>query len=131
KAGTNWYKEVTRVAPIQNHNLSLSGGNDNSKYSIQLGYYNQQGVVKQTYLKRYTIRANTEFTIHDRVKIGENIQVALKDNPTLDNGDIGGSEGNAIGWSYRQNPLIPVHDIMGNFAGTRAAGFNNPHNPVG
>ncbi len=130
KAGTNWYKEITRVAPIQNHNLSLSGGSDNSRYSVQMGYYNQQGVVMETYLKRYTLRANTEFTIHNRVKIGENVQVALRDNPTLGNGDIGGSEGNAIGWSYRENPLIPVHDIMGNFAGTRADGFNNPHNPV-
>lgn len=130
KAGTNWYEAVTRVAPIQSHNLSLSGGSDNSRYSVQLGYYNQQGVVLQTYLKRYTVRANTEFTIHDRVKIGENIQVALKDNPTLDNGNIGGSEGNAIGWSYRENPLIPVRDIMGNWAGTKAAGFNNPQNPV-
>jgi TonB-linked SusC/RagA family outer membrane protein len=130
KAGTNWYDAVTRVAPLQSHNLSLSGGNDNSRYNVQLGYYNQQGIVLETYLKRYTIRANTEFTIHDRVKVGENIQMALKDNPTLTNGNVGGNEGNAFGWSYRENPLIPVYDIMGNFAGTRAAGFNNPQNPV-
>lgn len=130
KKGTNWYDEVTRNAPLQNYNLSLNGGGESSRYNIQLGYYNQQGVVKQTYLKRYTIRANTEFNIHDRVKIGENIQLSLRDNPQLSNGDVGGNEGNAIGWSYRENPLIPVHDIMGNFAGTRAAGFNNPQNPV-
>ena len=130
KAGTNWYKAVTRVAPIQSHNLGLSGGDDHSRYNFQLNYYNQQGVVLETYLKRYTARANTEFTIHDRVKIGENIQVALKDNPTIGNGDAGGNEGNAIGWTYRENPLIPVHDIMGGWAGTAAAGFNNPQNPV-
>jgi TonB-linked SusC/RagA family outer membrane protein len=130
KAGTNWYDAVTRVAPIQSHSLSLSGGTDNAVYNIQMGYYNQQGVVLETYLKRYTIRANTEFTIHNRVKIGENIQMSLKDNPTIGNGDVGGNEGNAIGWSYRENPLIPVHDIMGNYAGTAAAGFNNPQNPV-
>lgn len=130
KTGTNWYEAVTRVAPIQSHNLSLSGGTDNSKYDIQFGYYNQQGVVLETYLKRYTLRANTEFTIHDRVKIGENIQMSLRDNPTIGNGDAGGNEGNAIGWTYRENPLIPVHDIMGGWAGTAAAGFNNPQNPV-
>ncbi|MGH2644508.1 MAG: SusC/RagA family TonB-linked outer membrane protein, partial [Chitinophagaceae bacterium] len=130
KAGTNWYEAVTRVAPIQSHNLSLSGGTDNSRYNVQFGYFNQQGIVLETYLKRYTLRANTEFTIHDRVKVGENIQMALKDNPTIGNGNIGGNEGNAFGWSYRENPLIPVYDIMGNYAGTRAAGFNNPQNPV-
>lgn len=130
KAGTNWYEAVTRVAPIQSHNLSLSGGTDNSRYNVQFGYFNQQGVVLETYLKRYSIRANTEFTIHNRVKIGENVQVALKDNPTIGNGNVGGNEGNAIGWTYRENPLIPVYDIMGNYAGTAAAGFNNPQNPV-
>ncbi|TAM95470.1 MAG: SusC/RagA family TonB-linked outer membrane protein [Chitinophagaceae bacterium] len=130
KAGTNWYNAVTRVAPIQSHNLSLSGGTDNSKYNVQFGYFNQQGVVNETYLKRYSVRANTEFTIHNRVKIGENIQIALKDNPTLTNGNVGGNEGNAIGWSYRENPIIPVYDIMGNFAGTTAPGLNNSQNPV-
>lgn len=130
KVGTNWYDAVTRVAPIQNHSLSLSGGTDHAAYNIMFGYYNQQGVVLETYLKRYTVRANTEFTIHNRVKIGENIQMALRDNPTITNGDMGGNEGNAIGWSYRENPLIPIYDIMGNYAGTAAAGFNNPQNPV-
>lgn len=130
KAGTNWYEAVTRVAPIQNHNLSLSGGTDNSRYNISFGYFNQQGVVMETYNKRYSIRSNTEFTIHNRVKIGENIQLALLNNPTIGNGNEGGNEGNAIGWTYRENPLIPVHDIMGNWAGTAAAGFNNAQNTV-
>lgn len=126
KAGTNWYKEVTRVAPILNHNIDLSGGTDNTKYNIGFNYYNQQGIILATYLKRYTIRANTEFNIKNRLKIGENLQVALRDNPTISNL----SEGNAISWTYRENPLIPVYDIKGNFAGTAAKGFNNPQNAV-
>ncbi|HVB03026.1 MAG TPA: TonB-dependent receptor [Chitinophagaceae bacterium] len=126
KAGTNWYEAVTRVAPIMNHSLSLSGGTPNATYNIALGYFDQQGVVLATYLKRYTLRANTEFNIHNRVKIGENMQILLGQNPMITNG----SEGNAISWSYRENPLIPVYDIKGNFAGTAAKGFNNPQNPV-
>lgn len=124
--GTDWYKEITRVAPIQYHNLTLSGGSESAKYNVGLSYYNQQGIILATYLKRYILRANTEFNIKKRVKIGENLQVSLKDNPTLTNQ----SEGNAISWTYRENPIIPVHDIMGGWAGTRAAGLNNPQNPV-
>ncbi len=126
KAGTDWYDAVTRTAPIQQHSVGLSGGSDNSRFFLGLGYYNQQGVVMSTYLKRYTIRANSEFTIKNRVRIGENFQIALRDNPQLANLD----EGNAISLAYRMNPLIPVYDINGGWAGTAAKGFNNPSNPV-
>jgi len=126
KAGTDWYDEITRTAPIQQHAVGLSGGNDNSRFYVGFGYYDQEGVVLNTYLKRYTIRANSEFTIHNRVRIGENIQMAYRDNPQLTNLN----EGNAISLAYRMNPLIPVHDIMGGWAGTAAKGFNNPSNPV-
>lgn len=128
KAGTNWYKEVTQVAPIMDQHVGLSGGSDNAKFYIGLGYYDQQGVVIETYLKKYTLRANTEFNIKNRVKIGEDLQVSLMDNPQIYAGNQ--NEGNSISFSYRENPLIPVHDVKGGWAGSAAAGFNNPQNPV-
>lgn len=126
KVGTDWYKEITRTAPIQQHSVGMSGGSDNSRFFVGFGYYNQEGVVLNTYLRRYTIRVNSEFTVHNRVRIGENIQIAYRDNPQLTNLD----EGNAISLAYRMNPLIPVYDVMGGWAGTAAKGFNNPSNPV-
>ncbi len=126
KEGTDWYKEITRTAPIQQHSVGLSGGSDNSRFYVGFGYYNQEGVVLNTYLRRYTIRANSEFTISNRVRIGENIQMAFRDNPQLTNLN----EGNAISLAYRMNPLIPVYDEFGGWAGTAAKGFNNPSNPV-
>ena len=125
-AGTDWYDEVTDPAPIQNHTLGVSGGSENSSYYVGLGYYDQQGVIKNTYLRRYTLRANTQFTVKDKIRIGENFQVSYRENPGFNNLN----EGNAISHAYRQNPIIPVYDIMGNYAGTRAPGFNNPQNAV-
>lgn len=124
--GTDWYDAITDPAPIQNHTLGVSGGSDNSRFYVGLGYYDQEGVVRNTYLRRYTLRANTEFTIKDRIRIGENFQVSYRESPGFNNLN----EGNAISHAYRQNPLIPVYDIMGNYAGTRAPGFNNPQNAV-
>jgi len=126
KAGTDWYKEITRTAPLTDNSLSLSGGNENARYNVGLGYTNQQGVVLNSFFKRYTLRANTEFNIKSRVKIGENIQLMLRENPGFRNQ----YEGNALAMSYRENPFIPVHDINGGWAGTAAHGFNNPSNPV-
>lgn len=125
-AGTDWYGAITDPAPIQNHTLGVSGGSDNSRYYVGMGYYDQQGVVKNTYLQRYTLRANTQFTIKDRIRIGENFQVSYRTSPGFNNLN----EGNAISFAYRQNPIIPIYDIMGNYAGTRAPGFNNPQNAV-
>jgi TonB-linked SusC/RagA family outer membrane protein len=126
KAGTDWYDAITRTAPIQQHAVGLSGGSENSRFYAGFGYYNQEGVVLSTYLKRYSIRANSEFSIKNRVRIGENIQITFRDNPQLTNLN----EGNAISLAYRMNPLIPVHDEFGGWAGTAAKGFNNPSNPV-
>jgi TonB-linked SusC/RagA family outer membrane protein len=126
KQGTDWFDEVTQTAPIQSHTLGFSGGSDAAKYYLGLGYYDQQGVVINTFLKRYTLRANTQFNIKDRVRIGENVQVFYRKRPGFTNL----SEGNAISMAYRMNPIVPVYDEMGNYAGTRAPGTNNPNNAV-
>ncbi len=125
KAGTNWYEEVTRPAPIQNHNLSISGGSEQGKYFLSLEYFNQEGSVIYTHSKRYSIRANTEFNISKRIKVGENLNYSITDNKKM-----GYGEGNSIGNSYREQPIIPVYDIKGNFAGTFTGLAGSTNNPV-
>lgn len=44
-AGTNWYDEITRVAPIQRHSLGFSGGSESSRYYIGLGVQDQAGIL--------------------------------------------------------------------------------------
>lgn len=126
KEGTDWYDAMTRVAPVTRHSLGLSGGNENSHYYLGLGYYNQQGIAINQYLKRYTARFNSEFTAAKRIRIGENMQVTYKDNPLI--GDP--QSENQLNHAYRMNPIIPVRDEFGGWAGTAAPGLNNPTNPV-
>lgn len=126
KKGTDWFDELTDNAPIQNHNLGLSGGNDHGRYFLGLNYFNQQGIVLSTYLKRYSIRANTEFTIKDKIRVGENLQMTYRENLGITNL----YEANPIAQTFRIQPIIPVHDIMGNWAGTRAPETGNGDNPV-
>ena len=126
KAGTNWYNEVFSAAPIMNHNLAMSGGNDNSKFYLGFNYFDQKGTVMNTFYKRYTIRANSEFKIKDKVRIGENFQMAYSNNIKIGNQ----SEGNEISLSYRIQPIVPVYDIAGNFGGQKGAGLGNALNPV-
>jgi TonB-linked SusC/RagA family outer membrane protein len=130
KEGTNWFDEIFRTAPIQNHQLGVSGGNDNGRYAMSLNYFDQEGTMIYTNFKRYSLRANTEFNVNKRVRIGQNFQAAFGDRINQPNGNS--NESNPISFAYRIQPIVPVYDVSGiNFGGTRGTDLDNSRNPVG
>jgi TonB-linked SusC/RagA family outer membrane protein len=140
-AGTDWFHEVFKSAPIQQHTLSASGANDKNAYFMSLGYTNQQGTLINTYFKRYQARINTTFNVKDHVRVGENFSffyIQSPNNPQGSDGNGGlagggnNNEGNPISETYRTLPIIPVYDIAGNYGGTFAgtADLGNALNPV-
>lgn len=135
-AGTDWFHEIFKSAPIQQHSLSASGASDKSNYYLSLGYTNQQGTLINTYFKRYQARVNTSFSVKDHIRLGENMSYYYISSPNGGGGLVGGgnlNEGNPISETYRILPFIPVRDIAGNLGGTYAgpAALGNALNPVG
>lgn len=135
QAGTNWMDAITHHAPIQNYQLSILGGGENSSYAISGGYLNQDGTIKYTGFKRYTIRANTNFTtLGGRLTLGENMQYSYNINQGFaTNVNTPGqylNEASPIAWTYRIQTIIPVYDIMGNFAGSKGDKLGNGENPL-
>lgn len=128
KTGTDWLSEIFQTAPIQNHQLGVSGGSENGRYAMSLNYFNQEGIMKYTGYKRYSLRANTEFNVNKRVRVGQNFQVAYGERLGQPNGN--NAESNPISFAYRIQPIIPVYDVAGNFAGTRGGDLDNANNPV-
>lgn len=61
---TDWFKETSQNSLSQNHQLGFSGGNERTQYSFSLGYRDDQGLIKTSYMKRYSGR----FTIDDQIK---------------------------------------------------------------
>lgn len=124
---TDWWNEVDRNAFIQNHQLTLAGGNDKGRYSMGLNFFDQNGTAKYTYYKRYQIRVNSQYNIRKWLRMGENLTYSwIKDNGL----DAAASEGNIYSWIYRASPYVPVYDIKGHFAGSKLAGTGNFYNPV-
>lgn len=116
KSGTNWFQELFNAAPMSEQNLSVSGGSDKSKYMVSLGYLNQQGTLIETYLKRYSARINTSFSLSENFRIGQNLNLFYKENPNFSTqAQFGG-----IAEVYKMMPIVPTHDIQGNYGGTRA-----------
>jgi hypothetical protein len=125
KEGTDWFNEIFDAAPIQSHNLSLGAASEKSNFFFSFNYFDQQGTLMNTYLKRYSARINTTFNIADRIRVGENAYIFYRQSPGFTNQN----EGNAISHAYRQSPIIPVFDITGNYAGTLSQGLGNAQNP--
>src|SRR5690606_27378000 len=84
--GTNWFDEVTRVAPMSDINLSFSGGSDNIKAYVSAGYFNQQGVMLNTGFERYSLRSNVDANLTDKFRVG----VSLSPSLTYTNGSVRG-----------------------------------------
>ncbi|UXP32682.1 TonB-dependent receptor [Reichenbachiella agarivorans] len=128
-AGTDWFGEIFEDATYQNYYVSVNGGSEASKYMMSMGYLDREGILTGTGYDRYTGRANTEFSIKERLRIGQNLSFAYS-RQTLFPGQNG--DDSPLGLAYRASPLMPAYDEGGNFAGTyqSAAGLGNAQNPL-
>ncbi|MBD0376303.1 MAG: SusC/RagA family TonB-linked outer membrane protein, partial [Flavisolibacter sp.] len=128
KEGTDWLGAILQKAPMHNHQLSVSGGSETANYLFGLDYFDQKGIVYTTRYQRYALRSNTSFVIKSKVRIGENVQVNFTNRSGV-NGFTNQDEGNPIAFSYRMQPIVPVFDIKGNYAGTRGSNLGNAQSP--
>jgi len=114
KTGTDWFHEVFKPAISQNHSITVSGANDKNKYLFSLGYLDQQGTLLNTYLKRFTARINTIFSVDDKIRIGENLQLSYRDNPRIASQQ--GPNDNEIFGTFTSQTILPVYDIKGGWS---------------
>jgi TonB-dependent starch-binding outer membrane protein SusC len=123
---TDWFKEISRPnAPMQNYNLSISKGGENLRSVISLGYFNQQGVLKNTDFQRFSLRANMDANLSKNVTVGMNI------SPSYSIRNIGETDGHfntaIVTQSYLNSPIPTVYQADGSFTPniTSAGLFNN------
>ena len=123
--GTDWFHAVFKPAPEQQHTLTASGGNDKSNYLFSVNYLDQQGTLLNNYEKRYQARLNTNFSVKNNIRFGENAFVTYREN----NGGYNGSqqnEGGSIAYIFRAMPILPVYDVKGNYGGSYVGPTGEP-----
>ncbi|WP_073573426.1 SusC/RagA family TonB-linked outer membrane protein [Algoriphagus zhangzhouensis] len=131
--GTDWYKELTRNAPLNRHSIGLNGGSETSRFFVGLGFQDQAGIMMVNNFRRISFRANSEFDVTKKLRIGENFQATYRQvlGQTGANGGQGiADDENDILAAFRMPSIIPVYDEFGGYGGTAARGFNNPRNPI-
>ncbi len=71
--GTDWQNIIFQKAPIQNVNLSASGGSDKFTFFVSGDYFYQKGIVVGGDYQRLSLRINNEYKLSDAVKLGHNL----------------------------------------------------------
>lgn len=112
--GTDWQDAIFRLATVQNYQLSATGGTENIKYMVSLGFFDQDGVVIGSDYQRFNIRSNIDAQLTKRLKFGSNIAASYG------YGDFARTEGHLgqrgmIQCALAMNPLLPIYAKDGSF----------------
>jgi len=104
--GTDWQSAVfNESAPMQNHEISYSGGNEKSTLFSSFGYFDQTGIVIGSEYKRFNARLNTTQEINNRLKFGNNLSYTrVKSRGVATNDEYGSPLSRAI----NLDPLTPI-----------------------
>ena len=91
---------------LQNYNVALSGGNDNGRYRVSLGYLDQDGIIRKTGFKKYSANVSTNLTFLDSKKLGVDLNLTASQfreqlAPITNNA---GFQGTLIGQALQFNP---------------------------
>lgn len=122
---TNWQNEIFRTGRLQDHTLNVNGGNGFFIYSFSGGYTKHEGTIIGSKFERYSFRANTEFKVLKRFKLGENLGLSYKNQNPIESG--------LFSAALRIPPYLPVHDSnnLGGFSkSTTIDDLNDAFNPV-
>ncbi len=112
-------------APIQNHNLSFSGGNEQTKYHTSLNYYNQDGLLINSNNNRYSARLNLEHT-GSIFKLGANMTSSfIKDNYVANGMDLNERAG-IIYAAIAYDPTLPIYNENGGYMLSPDMNIDNP-----
>jgi iron complex outermembrane receptor protein len=108
QANTDWQDEIFRTAIGTDHNISLSGGQDNLVYRASVGYSNLNGILKRDKMERSTININLVGNFLDK-----HLKIELNNNSSLINSNY--SNTGAIGSAIRFDPTQAVKNPDGTY----------------
>lgn len=112
--GLDWQDMMLRDAPFQNYSLSLSGGSQQTRYSLSGSINDQDGVIINSYYKRYQGRAVVDQTVNSKLKVGLNANYAYLLKSGISPSESGGNLATTLLYSvYGSRPVNAQRDESG------------------
>ncbi|MBS1521955.1 MAG: TonB-dependent receptor [Bacteroidetes bacterium] len=124
---TDWQRALIGTGYVRNADVALRGGSASSIYSFSSNYYNETGMIPNSFFTRYNFRVNSEHKVTSRIKVGENI---LFSNTNSNAPDTRSTQAGLVWSAIRFNPAIPVTNPDGSWGTSQAdnqlGDINNP-----
>lgn len=134
-ANTNWIGSIFHVAPEQDHEISISGGNEKTQYAVSGNYFNQNGIILNSWYHRYTLRTKLTSELTKRLKIGTTLSYSYYDKNSIgSSGDgLAGNGGSVVRYALFRDPAIPIYSSPGTYSDLPQypGFFGDGYNPVG
>jgi TonB-linked SusC/RagA family outer membrane protein len=128
---TDWQKAYYRTAPMQNYQVTVSGGTDKITYAVGGGYFTQEGIVPNSGLKRFSIRTNIDAKVSDRLRMGISLAPTFTTSKVV---DLEGHPccGGTVLATLTFLPQLPVKNEDGTYSTMTNArdGWQLPENPL-
>lgn len=130
--GTDWQDIILRKAPIQDHQLGVSGGSEKTRYAISLGYYGQNGIIIGSDFKRYSLRTNVDSDVSSRLKVGLSAQ-GVHTSSNSARTEVAGNTAyeSIVSSALNYSPTFPVWNSDGSYFSNQGPlnglGADNPY----
>jgi len=126
-ANTDWQDEIYRTALSQSHYISFSAGTPQTQYRASLSYLNQQGVVINSELERYSARLNVSHSMLDgKLRLGLRLNPSSQTRNNTPYNQQAGYFGGVFTNVLKFNPTYPVKNADGSYYEYATTTIRNP-----
>jgi TonB-linked SusC/RagA family outer membrane protein len=143
---TRWYDYIFRTGNSQNHDVSVSGANENTKYYFSVGYTDREGILRGNDYNRKSVSYNIEHKVNNWLKIGSKTNYSNDITSAILSTGTGVSSVSSNSVAYRLGfitapivgpynrdgsfniigPNVGVMDNEGHLTSTKRLGYTNP-----
>jgi TonB-linked SusC/RagA family outer membrane protein len=126
--GTDWLDLLMRNGSIQEHNISVSGGSENTVVYASFNYHNNKAILEKSDFIRYSGRINLDQKVSERIKINLKLSLSqINSNNVSSGSNSGGLEKyNMLQAAYEFAPTVGVYDEEGNYTYSYDRQIMNP-----
>ncbi len=142
-ANVNYLDEIFQTAPIQSHEISITGGNDKTTYLISGSYFDQDGIILNSGYNKANIRSNINSEVKKWLTVGMNLSGNMTETrsvPSSGDGYQNSEGGSTVRYAFFRNPATPIYSSDGTYTDKPSAYFGDSmydtffgdgYNPVG
>ncbi len=105
---TNWVKEITQVANTMQHDFSVRGGGDKTKYNMSVGYFDEGGTTIGNELKKLNLRSSLDYDLSSKLQFKSDIMFTRYDQNNTYDAESDMALIRSI--AYRRMPNLSVYD---------------------